>query len=411
MKMTALYSIALVVACITTRSSAAAVDGILVMEDGQYSSNSHDFAAAADGVVVTDGGSTTNNVTPRRALNKFSKKTTNSVSNEGATTSEPTPSQEMQRCHVTNPASEKACPQVLDPLYCGTQTTADPRVFGPHIWTFLHTVALYYTPHHNASSSSECRKFLNGLTLMIPCPHCARHYNQYLIGTKDTNTSVPARFLWDWKNDGDPCATNKSLQYFFLKKHGSVGQEVNKLSPTRPTRPPFEVQDLVPLYGTKFMNNSFIASDQPKVFIPILVEAINLMFMNYVEAFGGTGKPAQGVPEGSVDFFNSLEYMLPIQFGIDFPSFAFLTIRDAFREGGKRLIWELVEGIEDRYNVPKLNRTDRIRRYNTRHICMHSTIWKNHPMCRSEGQSQCSNPVDANDDANCCIPWMSLDDS
>ena len=322
---------------------------------------------------------------------------------------------QLQRCNITDAASERACSQDNTSTYCGTQTTADPRVFGPSMWTFLHTLSLYYAPT-TKEDVATCRNFLNGFAPMIPCSHCALHYNEYLIGTKDTSTILSKEALWDWDADGDPCATQESLQYFFVKKHDHIGQKVNKLSPTRSTRPPFEKEDLGPLYGTKFVKNAFIESDQPEVFIPILLEALNLMAMNYVQPFLGTAKPwvppvhedsrsgtpaSKGVSEGCTEFFTSLPEMLPIQVGNSFPSLSLSTIQQACRrEEGEPSLLNLVEHIEESLNVPTLNSENRIEHYNIRHICMHNVIWKDVPMCRYVGQ---------NDDEH-CIPWKSLDD-
>lgn len=327
---------------------------------------------------------------------------------------------QLQRCNIIDAVSEKACTQqVQDPSYCGTQTTADPRVFGPSLWTFLHILSLYYDPT-TKEDVATCRNFLNGLAPMIPCSHCALHYNDYLIGTKDNSKSLSKEDLWDWDADGDPCATQESLQYFFVKKHDHIGQEVNKLSPARSTRPPFEIEDLGPLYGTKFVKNAFIESNQPEVFIPILLEALNLMAMNYVQPFLGTAKPwvppvqedsrsgtpvSKGVSEGCTEFFTSLPEMLPIQVGNSFPSLSLSTIEQACRrEEGEPSLLNLVEQIEESLNVPTLNSENRIEHYNIRHICMHNVIWKEHPMCRYVGQGQGQNEDEQ------CIPWKSLDD-
>jgi hypothetical protein len=322
----------------------------------------------------------------------------------------------MPRCDVAKNSDIHAdCPQSMDVLYCGRETTADPRVFGPSVWTFLHTVSLYYDP----SSSEEeediierCTDFINGFGPMIPCPHCGEHYNQYLIGTKDTNATEPLDFLWDWDSRGNPCSSTDNLKYFFVKKHDNVGQQVNDAPPTRPK---FEVSDLDALYERKFLpdRNEFVDTDQPDAFVPIFLEAMNLIAINYVAPFSDDAKPwvthdgmgSLDVSVACAKFLTSLPTMLPNGVGDAIPS-STATIEEACQS--KPSMLSLVKRIEESLNVPALSEIDRRERYEVRHVCMHNTIWKNHPMCRVVGQPQCD--IDGDEDDDCCEPWKPLED-
>lgn len=51
-------------------------------------------------------------------------------------------------------------------------------VWGPALWTFLHSVA--YAPSESTPERDEAiRKLTESLRVLLPCPTCRRHFNTY----------------------------------------------------------------------------------------------------------------------------------------------------------------------------------------------------------------------------------------
>ena len=270
-----------------------------------------------------------------------------------------------------------------EPLYCGPQGSSWPTVFGPSVWKLLHTLSLYYEP----DDMKACEGFLNGFSPMIPCPHCAYHFNEFLLGNSvDKETPEHPDQIWDWKTDGNPCESKENFQYFFVKAHNNVGQHANPYplaDDCIPTRPTFEVHpDLENIYGEVFYNNTFVPSDTPDVFVPIFVEAFGLISWNYPLAplLGGSDFSPSTV--GGVDvsdacklFIMNLPKMLPqsikTKFGIE------VTEEDAELacQSNSGMI-DLATSIETELELPELTKEDRSKRYSVRAICQHNQAWE-----------------------------------
>jgi len=53
----------------------------------------------------------------------------------------------------------------------------DPALWGPHMWTALHTLSMF-VPFMNAHA--EWLELLTHLAASLPCPECAGHYSAWL---------------------------------------------------------------------------------------------------------------------------------------------------------------------------------------------------------------------------------------
>jgi hypothetical protein len=51
----------------------------------------------------------------------------------------------------------------------------DPAIWGPHLWTALHTLA-EFLPVHNSETRRKWSGLLDALRKSIPCPDCTHHY-------------------------------------------------------------------------------------------------------------------------------------------------------------------------------------------------------------------------------------------
>ena len=320
------------------------------------------------------------------------------------------PMKPLPRCDATRTNISTDC-NFLNKSYCGPETTGDPRVFGPSVWKFLHILSMQYNPKDSVDVR-QCEEFIDSFAPLIPCPHCAYHYNLFLYGTRnpniDVNTSTAK--LWDWgiNKDNSPCKNTDNLRSFFVVAHNNVGQHVQMNNITGETRPTFLVDDLDGLYKNVFdaSQNKFVNTHVIDVFQPIFLEAINLIAMNYGKEDYQEYEPLPLIKFGCEAFLNSLPVMLGEKLSLD-PILVTKTVANTACESNSAMIdWiEIVEGaIINNDQSTTLSKTDRKKRYETRTVCMHNTIWKKYPLRRSETDKVCDGPV-PEQSPNCSQPW------
>jgi len=269
--------------------------------------------------------------------------------------------------------------------YCGPRSTGDPRVFGPILWKFLHTISMHYNPERNGVN--HCEAFIDSFAPMIPCKHCAWHYNQFLYGTQNPTPLDPDEPGWDWgeKKDDDvwdnsPCKSTTNLQSFFVEAHNNVGQHVQLNEKSGETRPTFQVKDLEELYGHIYdpIANKFVRSNNTEVFQPLLLEAINIIAMNHAMEQFVSYKPLEEIKSGCEHFLNNLPFMLgdPWQQQLVNTN----VTKTTCESNSTMLDW--VEEFEGKVMTNILSLDDRKRRYQKRSICMHNKLWLKFPMHR-----------------------------
>jgi hypothetical protein len=56
----------------------------------------------------------------------------------------------------------------------------DPKIWGPHYWFVLHTIALNYPLHPNETSKKKYYDFIENLPLFIPVRDIANSFNRLL---------------------------------------------------------------------------------------------------------------------------------------------------------------------------------------------------------------------------------------
>lgn len=63
----------------------------------------------------------------------------------------------------------------------------DPKIWGPHYWFFLHTVAMTYPKHPNAVTKKKYYEFFQNIPLFIPVEQISREFenliNKYPIAS------------------------------------------------------------------------------------------------------------------------------------------------------------------------------------------------------------------------------------
>ena len=56
----------------------------------------------------------------------------------------------------------------------------DPKIWGPHYWFFLHTVAMTYPHHPNAVTKKKYYEFVQNLPLFIPVEQISKEFERLI---------------------------------------------------------------------------------------------------------------------------------------------------------------------------------------------------------------------------------------
>jgi hypothetical protein len=74
----------------------------------------------------------------------------------------------------------------------------DTNVWGPHGWTFIHTIALYYPDKPSIIEQDNMVNFFNNIGKVLPCPKCREHYNTNLNKQELKIASKSRDLLFSW---------------------------------------------------------------------------------------------------------------------------------------------------------------------------------------------------------------------
>ena len=61
-----------------------------------------------------------------------------------------------------------------------TNVYLDPKIWGPHYWFFLHTVAITYPHHPNAVTKKKYYEFVQNLPLFIPVEQISKEMEKMI---------------------------------------------------------------------------------------------------------------------------------------------------------------------------------------------------------------------------------------
>jgi len=61
-----------------------------------------------------------------------------------------------------------------------TTTYLDPKIWGPHYWFFLHTLAMTYPNHPNAVTKKKYYEFVQNLPLFIPVEQISKEFEKLI---------------------------------------------------------------------------------------------------------------------------------------------------------------------------------------------------------------------------------------
>lgn len=92
--------------------------------------------------------------------------------------------------------------------------TKDPKLWGPHLWAYLHYSASNYPEKPTESQIQEMMNWLTCLPVTIPCSDCSRHYKKYI---EQNRSNLPAI-----------CSTKDNLFKFLVDIHNKVNERYGK---------------------------------------------------------------------------------------------------------------------------------------------------------------------------------------
>lgn len=95
-----------------------------------------------------------------------------------------------------------------------SETSADPKVWGPALWKFLHSMAANYPHDPNPQYRASSRQFFYSLRHLLPCEMCRTHYSALISKRQPQTESAHA------------------LQEWVLWMHNEVNQRIKPDKPT-----------------------------------------------------------------------------------------------------------------------------------------------------------------------------------
>jgi hypothetical protein len=76
----------------------------------------------------------------------------------------------------------------------------DPKVWGPHMWFFLHTISMTYPVRPNAVTKKIYYEFIQNLPLFIPIEHMSTNFtkllDQYPVQPYLDNRETFIKWVW-----------------------------------------------------------------------------------------------------------------------------------------------------------------------------------------------------------------------
>lgn len=107
-----------------------------------------------------------------------------------------------------------------DLILCYIKIKMYPPIWGPHVWKFLHILALSYPINPSSKEQDSMIKFLNLLCIILPCPMCSEHCSTYIENNKPNvkNRDSFKKWLFDFHNDVNYNTNKKILTYAEAEK-------------------------------------------------------------------------------------------------------------------------------------------------------------------------------------------------
>ena len=115
-------------------------------------------------------------------------------------------------------------------------TNLDPKIWGPHYWFFLHTIAMSYPIHPNAVTKKKYYDFVQNIPLFIPVESMAGEFSQlldqYPVQPYLDNRESFIRWMWFIHNKINKKLEKPqiSLNDFYVKYYEEYKPQNEKMS-------------------------------------------------------------------------------------------------------------------------------------------------------------------------------------
>jgi len=90
----------------------------------------------------------------------------------------------------------------------------DPRMWGPHLWSYMHYAAANYPDEPSSEDIHKMMAWLYTLSVTIPCESCKIHYAKHIEKNKHNLHKI--------------CSSRDSLFGFLVDTHNKVNKRNNK---------------------------------------------------------------------------------------------------------------------------------------------------------------------------------------
>jgi hypothetical protein len=68
-----------------------------------------------------------------------------------------------------------------------TSINLNPKIWGPHAWFFIDSIALSLPPHLDNNLQQQLKNFFISFSLLLPCESCKNHFSDYMKKTNLIN--------------------------------------------------------------------------------------------------------------------------------------------------------------------------------------------------------------------------------
>jgi len=115
-------------------------------------------------------------------------------------------------------------------------TNLDPKIWGPHYWFFLHTIAMSYPIHPNAVTKKKYYDFVQNIPLFIPVESMAGDFSklldEYPVQPYLDNRESFIRWMWFIHNKINKKLEKPqiSLNDFYVKYYEEYKPQNEKMS-------------------------------------------------------------------------------------------------------------------------------------------------------------------------------------
>ena len=130
----------------------------------------------------------------------------------------------------------------------------EPTIWGPHAWTFLHSITFQYPENPTDMEKQKYYTFFNSLKNTLPCPNCREHYAQ-------NYEKIPIRL--DTRNE---------LIEWLIDIHNSVNTMIGKRE--------YSYDEVYDIYNSLYQGNN-MGSTKHFNNISIIVILLLMMIIGY----------------------------------------------------------------------------------------------------------------------------------